>query len=379
MNEMRKIVVLLVAIVIVVGFVNVVGAENKTKKTKTVSLQTFVNSVAGRTYQDIVAKFGEPSCEAKAIIIYENFVKDDRTGEILSVYINFQPGFPVGTVKRREGRMVVGFSDMKPLAANISCRYYRFEVRDAGDPVVQGYNIYVIANSMGFLAGWVHPCEAINRQKEQMKEDAEREEGKKKFRSAVEKLIGKQISVLLGGFLQQPDQKDWQWKYIWTIKDIKYFVMPIPKRQDWLECYVREDRYKDGVDYFIFECHIDPEKKEIKIILTVYIQGKDSPVRYETAGRESYTEGSPIDLIASKIKDELKMKKTEQTAPTIQEKIVTVSWTFVNIRSGAGNDYPVVGSVNQGDKLIVIGESGEWLNVRLENNKQGWISNRVVK
>jgi SH3-like domain-containing protein len=61
------------------------------------------------------------------------------------------------------------------------------------------------------------------------------------------------------------------------------------------------------------------------------------------------------------------------------EKIVTVTWTFANIRSGAGNDYSVVTSVKQGDKLIVIGELGDWFNVRLEGGQQGWISNKVVK
>ena len=59
------------------------------------------------------------------------------------------------------------------------------------------------------------------------------------------------------------------------------------------------------------------------------------------------------------------------------EKIVT--WTFANIRSGAGDNYPVVTTVKQGDKLTVIGESGDWFNVRLENGQEGWISNRVVK
>ncbi len=59
--------------------------------------------------------------------------------------------------------------------------------------------------------------------------------------------------------------------------------------------------------------------------------------------------------------------------------LVTVSWTLAHIRSGVGNDYPVVKFVNQGDKLTVIGESGDWLNVRFENGRQGWISNRVVK
>ena len=61
------------------------------------------------------------------------------------------------------------------------------------------------------------------------------------------------------------------------------------------------------------------------------------------------------------------------------EKIVIVTWTSANIRSGAGDNYSVVTTVKQGDKLVVIGESGDWFNVRLENSQQGWISNRVVK
>jgi hypothetical protein len=60
-------------------------------------------------------------------------------------------------------------------------------------------------------------------------------------------------------------------------------------------------------------------------------------------------------------------------------KIITVTWTFANIRSGAGDSYSVVTTVKQGDKLTVIGEFGEWLNVRLENGQQGWISNRVIR
>ena len=59
--------------------------------------------------------------------------------------------------------------------------------------------------------------------------------------------------------------------------------------------------------------------------------------------------------------------------------VVTVTWTSANIRSGAGNEFPVVTTVKQGDKLTVIGESGEWFNVRLENGQEGWIKSTVVK
>lgn len=59
--------------------------------------------------------------------------------------------------------------------------------------------------------------------------------------------------------------------------------------------------------------------------------------------------------------------------------LVTVTWTFANIRAGVGNDYPVLKFVKQGDKLRVIGASGDWFNICLEDGQEGWISSRVVK
>jgi len=59
--------------------------------------------------------------------------------------------------------------------------------------------------------------------------------------------------------------------------------------------------------------------------------------------------------------------------------VVTVTWTSANFRSGAGNEFPVLMTVNKGDKLTIIGERGEWFNVRLEDGKEGWINSRAVK
>ena len=59
--------------------------------------------------------------------------------------------------------------------------------------------------------------------------------------------------------------------------------------------------------------------------------------------------------------------------------VVTVTWTSANIRSGAGNEFPVLMTVNKGDKLTIIGERGEWFNVRLEDGKEGWINSRALK
>jgi hypothetical protein len=59
--------------------------------------------------------------------------------------------------------------------------------------------------------------------------------------------------------------------------------------------------------------------------------------------------------------------------------VVAVTWTFANIRSGAGNDFSFVTTVKQGDRLTVIGEDGDWFNVRLENGQEGWINSKTVK
>jgi len=59
--------------------------------------------------------------------------------------------------------------------------------------------------------------------------------------------------------------------------------------------------------------------------------------------------------------------------------IVIVTGTSANIRSGAGNEFPAVAIVKQGDKLILLGEYGEWFNVRLETGQEGWINRRFVK
>ena len=59
--------------------------------------------------------------------------------------------------------------------------------------------------------------------------------------------------------------------------------------------------------------------------------------------------------------------------------IVTVAWTFANIRSGAGDDFSLVATVKRGDRLTVIGEDGDWLHVQLENGREGWIDGKKVR
>jgi len=72
-------------------------------------------------------------------------------------------------------------------------------------------------------------------------------------------------------------------------------------------------------------------------------------------------------------------EKPTTSPPVTSSTVVTVTWTSANIRSGAGNEFPIVATVNKGDRLTIIGERGEWFNVRSEDGKEGWIKSGVVK
>jgi uncharacterized protein YgiM (DUF1202 family) len=50
----------------------------------------------------------------------------------------------------------------------------------------------------------------------------------------------------------------------------------------------------------------------------------------------------------------------------------------LNLRSGAGREQSVLGSLAPGEPVEVIGESGEWLEVRREDGSEGYIAARYV-
>lgn len=56
-----------------------------------------------------------------------------------------------------------------------------------------------------------------------------------------------------------------------------------------------------------------------------------------------------------------------------------VTGNVVNVRSGPGLNYQVVTKTEAGQGLSVVNKSGEWLQVRLYNGKEGWIRQDLVK
>jgi N-acetylmuramoyl-L-alanine amidase len=64
--------------------------------------------------------------------------------------------------------------------------------------------------------------------------------------------------------------------------------------------------------------------------------------------------------------------------PTTSE-VAVVTATHVNLRGGAGTNFPIQGQVNQGDKLPVLGKQGDWLKVKKSDGKEVWIAGSLAR
>jgi hypothetical protein len=65
--------------------------------------------------------------------------------------------------------------------------------------------------------------------------------------------------------------------------------------------------------------------------------------------------------------------------PVAEKVEVTVTARSLNVRSAPGTDAAVVGKARRGDRLEVIGERGEWLEVRAAASLAGWVHGRYVR
>jgi uncharacterized protein YraI len=69
-----------------------------------------------------------------------------------------------------------------------------------------------------------------------------------------------------------------------------------------------------------------------------------------------------------------------QAAPRADEVPAKVLSDSLNVRAGPGTNYGIVGSVQKGDMLRVLGRNAanDWLNVRTPGNITGWVSAPLV-
>jgi N-acetylmuramoyl-L-alanine amidase len=69
-----------------------------------------------------------------------------------------------------------------------------------------------------------------------------------------------------------------------------------------------------------------------------------------------------------------------QTPPAAgsTEKIAVVNGSVVNVRSGPGTSSSIIGTVVKGNSLPLLGQSGDWCQVKLPNGSSGWVAGWLV-
>jgi len=63
----------------------------------------------------------------------------------------------------------------------------------------------------------------------------------------------------------------------------------------------------------------------------------------------------------------------------VQNKKVTLEGEENVVRSGPGEGFAIVGVYRQGKEFPIIAKSGEWFDIRLSDNRTGWIHSSLVK
>lgn len=62
-----------------------------------------------------------------------------------------------------------------------------------------------------------------------------------------------------------------------------------------------------------------------------------------------------------------------------REQQVRVTGTTLNIRSGPGTDRSVVTAVSKGTLLVFLQQDGDWIKVRLSDDREGWASSKFLE
>ena len=55
-----------------------------------------------------------------------------------------------------------------------------------------------------------------------------------------------------------------------------------------------------------------------------------------------------------------------------------VIWVYVNLREGPGIQYKIIGRAYMKNTFEILAENSNWLQVRLENGKEGWMSKKAA-
>jgi SH3-like domain-containing protein len=98
-------------------------------------------------------------------------------------------------------------------------------------------------------------------------------------------------------------------------------------------------------------------------------------------GQEGWVAASVVEIVEGQIVLAVSPTAASQLTGDSETPRLQVTVSSAYIRSGPGQNYPVIDSVTQGTTVTVLGytSSGTWFNVRLSDGRRGWIGASVTE
>jgi uncharacterized protein YgiM (DUF1202 family) len=83
----------------------------------------------------------------------------------------------------------------------------------------------------------------------------------------------------------------------------------------------------------------------------------------------------PIDKAAENQKKENTDRKDQSLSGRKTEIFpeLTVVATILNIRSGPGGGFSIIGQCKKGDRFQILDKNNDWIKIKLEDKKEGWV------
>ncbi|WP_195251714.1 C40 family peptidase [Romboutsia sp. 1001713B170207_170306_H8] len=92
-------------------------------------------------------------------------------------------------------------------------------------------------------------------------------------------------------------------------------------------------------------------------------------------GSNGWVSSQYIDLNSSSSNNST---NTPSEDTSVAGKIGTVNTSSLNVRSGAGTNYSIIGSLSKGSTVEIISSSSGWYKVKLSNGSNGWVSSQYI-
>jgi type IV pilus assembly protein PilM len=99
-----------------------------------------------------------------------------------------------------------------------------------------------------------------------------------------------------------------------------------------------------------------------------------------TAGPPSPTSESVASATPAEVKEETEESSADEAESTgSQVEILDTTTGWLNVRSGPGVDNDIVSRVNPGETYPLIDESGDWFEIKVDDQTTGWVSSEFVE